>query len=323
MTAPVATTITRTTGLTPVVRRRLRWAAFAAYGLVLALWTWQVGFPTGRIQFFVWAWAATVVWRFDQPGTRQLAFVRDWWLPTAVMLLYTYSRGIADNLGTPVRWEWPIHVDRLIGGGVLPTTRLQEILCGPHCATSPRFGWAEFIGTSVYASHFVAAWVVAVLLWLRNRDSWLAWMKRLLSVNVAGIVAAIAVPMAPPWLASQHGYITPEVMRVTSRSWTEIGLNFSEHQVGPYANTVAAMPSVHTATAALISLYAILRLRSAWRWASLLYLGAMCFWLVYFGEHYVVDEIAGIALAVAVLLFWGWRDRRRPARLPENVGGLS
>jgi membrane-associated phospholipid phosphatase len=148
-------------------------------------------------------------------------------------------------------------------------------------------------------------------------------MRRLLTVNIAGIAAAIAVPMAPPWLASQRGYITPDVLRVTSRSWTDIGLNFSEHQVGPYANVVAAMPSIHTATAALISLYAILRLRSAWRWASLLYLAAMCFSLTYFGEHYVVDEIAGIALAAVVLVFWWWWERRRPARLPENVGGLS
>jgi len=285
------------------------------------MWTWQIGFPTGRIQVFVWAWAATIFWRFDQPFSRQLAFARDWWFPTVVMLFYTYSRGIADNLGAPIRWTWPAHVDRLIGGGVLPTTRLQEAVCGPTCGTAPRYPLLEFVATSVYASHFVAAWVIAVVLWMRNRDAWSAWMKRLLSVNLLGIVAAILVPMAPPWLASQRGYVAPDVFRMTSRSWNGIGLNFSDLQVGTGVNLVAAMPSIHTATAALIAVYAILELRSPWRWSALLYLGAMCFTLVYFGEHYVIDEIAGVLLAVLVLAIWAWRDTRSSARLGGNVGG--
>ena len=65
------------------------------------------------------------------------------------------------------------------------------------------------------------------------------------------------------------------------------------------ANKVAAMPSLHTGIAALVAFWAISRLRSPWRWLLLLYPVAMGLALCYFGEHYVIDEIAGVALAAA------------------------
>jgi hypothetical protein len=67
-------------------------------------------------------------------------------------------------------------------------------------------------------------------------------------------------------------------------------------------NQVAAMPSLHAGTAALIAFYGIARLRSRWRGLLMLYPIAMSFMLVYYGEHYVVDIIAGWALALVVLV---------------------
>jgi membrane-associated phospholipid phosphatase len=70
-----------------------------------------------------------------------------------------------------------------------------------------------------------------------------------------------------------------------------------DHEIG--ANPFAAMPSDHFASAAMTAI--LLSEQSAvlgalgWTYAL-----AMAFALVYLGEHYVTDELAGLLLALAV-----------------------
>jgi len=82
-----------------------------------------------------------------------------------------------------------------------------------------------------------------------------------------------------------------------------------------YANNVAAMPSLHAGYALLIALYLW---RVVPRWARVplaLYPPAMAFALVYSGEHYVVDCIAGwlyaIVVFAAVNAVFDWRAREQ------------
>ena len=56
------------------------------------------------------------------------------------------------------------------------------------------------------------------------------------------------------------------------------------------------MPSLHVAFACLVALFIGTKLRTRWRWLLVLYPLAMGFALVYLGEHYVVDLIAGFAV---------------------------
>ena len=81
------------------------------------------------------------------------------------------------------------------------------------------------------------------------------------------------------------------------------------------SNPVAAMPSLHTAFATIIALFAIRRLHGRLRWIVLIYPVLMGLSLVYMAEHYVVDLLAGVVYAVAVDFGVGryerWRDDRR------------
>ena len=70
------------------------------------------------------------------------------------------------------------------------------------------------------------------------------------------------------------------------------------------------MPSLHTGISALVAFWLISRLVTRWKWLLLLYPTAMSVALCYFGEHYVIDEIAGVAAAGLVMALWAWRDRR-------------
>jgi membrane-associated phospholipid phosphatase len=91
------------------------------------------------------------------------------------------------------------------------------------------------------------------------------------------------------------------VRRVMSEvaSWVKREPNPTEgdHEMG--ANPFAAMPSDHFASAAMtaIVLSDQSRIAGAAAWS---YAFALAFALVYLGEHYVVDELAGLALALAV-----------------------
>jgi membrane-associated phospholipid phosphatase len=75
------------------------------------------------------------------------------------------------------------------------------------------------------------------------------------------------------------------------------------------------MPSLHTAFATIIALFVAQQIHSRWRWLLVLYPIAMGCSLVYLGEHYVIDLLAGVGYALAVhVLVSRWERRRRSRR---------
>jgi membrane-associated phospholipid phosphatase len=74
------------------------------------------------------------------------------------------------------------------------------------------------------------------------------------------------------------------------------------------------MPSLHTAFATLVAIFIAARLRSKWRYLLVLYPIAMGFTLVYCGEHYVLDLVAGVVYALATHLALNAWEARRAAR---------
>lgn len=295
-----------------------RWRPLAAavYAVALGTWVVAVGVPTDPFQAFAWMWLAVIAWRWGAPASVHLSFVKDWWPAFAVLIAYLYSRGLSDEIvGVPVHWMMPIHADLwLTGGSELPTRYLQDALCGDPCLVTSSPRWYDVVFTTVYYSHFVVAITLALVLWVRNRADWAAWLRRYLVMNVAGLVVYVLYPMAPPWLAAKEGYIAESMPRLTGRGWSDLGLGGFHVLLAKVGNPVAAMPSLHGGIAMLVALWTIYRLRSPWRWTALLYPVVMSFVLVYYAEHYVIDIAAGWALAGAVMAGVGWWERRRDQR---------
>jgi membrane-associated phospholipid phosphatase len=210
-------------------------------------------------------------------------------------------------------------VDRWLGFGELPTQRLQHWLCGSSCANLGAGRWYDTIFTATYVTHFVCGLTLAVILWLRSRDEWARWMRRYLTLNLAGLFVYIVYPMVPPWMASDDGSFTPSVERMTGRGGHGPGLQLAQVITGPIGNPVAAMPSLHVGTACLVAFFAISRLRSRARWLLLLYPVTMTTGLVYFGEHYVVDALAGAALAGLAMVGCRTWERWRSGAIDEPV----
>ena len=197
--------------------------------------------------------------------------------------------------------RYPVELDRLLGGGTLPTLRLQRAL-----GTPGRFApWEKALVWSHWLWFFFPHGT-AVHLLLRHRDRFPRGAAQVYATFDIGLVGYWAVPTAPPWYAATRGLLedgrTPEVRRMM----VEYGQDFWRSGWTPLygvlgGNPLAAMPSLHFATSVTAAhvLTGTGRLAGVLGWSYALTLGVA---LVYLGEHYVVDLLAGLALAEAVRL---------------------
>jgi membrane-associated phospholipid phosphatase len=309
------------------VRWTDRWAlalGAAAYAALTALFVTVVGVPGERVTLLFWLWVGSLMLNWRAPVRHHLEVLRAWGPAALVLVAWMYTRSIADNLGMPIHVRMPIDVDSWLGHGRLPTERLQAALCGGGCGDPSTARWYDTVFTATYFTHFVCGIAIAVVLWLRSREAWSAWMRRYLWFNVGGLAIYVLYPMVPPWMASQDGEVVPAVVRLTGRGGSVLNDHLASLVFLPVGNDVAAMPSLHAGTALLVALFGVRRLTYPARWLLLAYPLTMGAGLVYLGEHYVVDVLAGFALAVVVS--WGCevverRRRRRSAGAGE--GGRS
>lgn len=302
--------------------RGVRLALLAVYGIV-AIWYCAVaGVPFDREQIILWTCGALAVASVGRPVREILVLVRDWIPFTLFLVAYDYTRGLADTLGIPVREHEMIVVDRVLGFGELPTIRLQEWFFDPAAVH-----WYDVAATLVYNSHFFAVYVIAGVLWARNRRRFGAFVRRYLLLTSAGLATYILFPATPPWLASKHGEIG-EVSRISGRGWRALGLHRAESVLAKgqgVVNQVAAMPSLHAAFAAFICAFFW---RGASWWMRILlaaYPVSMGLALVYSGEHYLIDVLMGWLYVAGVMVVAAWAERRwrtwRTRRTSEGSTG--
>ena len=298
-------------GVQVTTPRATRTVSMLVYLAALTCWSIFVGLPKQTLTAFLWIWLAIIAWNIGRPWRDHLAFPRDWWPSLVVLTVYMYSRGIADELGfASVHVIEPINADRWMFAGTLPTEYLQARLCGVPCLRTTMPQWYDVLLTTVYYSYFFVALVMATVLWVARHDAWMSFMRRYLSLSMVALVVYITYPMAPPWMAVEKGLITSDVDRITGRGWYDVGEVGVHQTLSAFTNPVAAMPSLHAATALLVAVFGVTQLKRWWRWLLLAYPVAMGFALVYDAEHYVIDVIAGFVAAGAVLAACASWERR-------------
>ncbi len=313
-----------------VTWRRLAVGGFLA---IFATYIAAFGIPLDRVGITLWVLAglsATVVGK-GWAAWRKLML--DWLPFEGLLLVYDFSRGYAGQyggpgevapvdgqhniIGMPLHTKWPVEADRFLFGGTLPNQWLQEHL---HHATG--HGWYTVLFSLSYLSHFLVTPLVAVVLWIVARDRFRAWIYCVLGLTVVGLATYFLFPMAPPWLASQQGYIRgAPVGRYAGEGWQLLGFNFASRAVAvgqAKANLVAAMPSLHEAFSVLAAGFFCVGARWWVRILLVCYPLLMAVSLVYAGEHYVIDELVGAFFAVCTLVAWRvlhhLRARRSSAR---------
>lgn len=327
-----------------------RWTAIAAWAAFVIYRTATHGFAFNREWLLIYIASGLMAASIGQ-SRRMLYVIRDW-LPFALLLLaYDLSRGAATLIGRPTLWHWQADADRWLFFGTMPTVWLQERLKQPKPPV-----WEIGIST-VYMSFFILPYVIAGVLWLRNREEWKAFVRLFVGLNVAGLIVYALVPAAPPWAAARctaadvaDGPSGPSCMfrsargvpdggvlgamqssqdganqwveRIVGRGWGAMNLHSASaliDQGQANVNLVAAIPSLHAGMTAAIAAFLWHRLHRRWRPLLVAYVLVMAFTLVYTAEHYVVDILLGWAFAAAAVFALNRYDARRRSR--TSAGG--
>ena len=283
----------------PHVRRQLKIPAIltvastvAAPIAIAVLWPRTRGRDLGLFAGQMWAFAVSHELPYDDP----------------------------DRLRERLHIDYPIRIDRWIGRGRLPNTRLQALIRG-------RKAEAPITRISAWAHWFWFIEPYGALFWIlvRRNESFPASARQLATVFNIGCVLYFAVPTAPPWWAAENGFLkrnsegkpgrpenpgvvsteSAEIMLETEEEIHRVMVEFGEKLWGPAwtrifgtlgSNPWAAMPSLHFATAVMAAILlsdAGGKVEGTIGWSYALALG---FALVYLGEHYVTDLLAGLAV---------------------------
>jgi membrane-associated phospholipid phosphatase len=271
-----AATALAAAAVVPLVRRRLRIPSAATAAAV-------VGGPLGL-----------AVLRPRTPG-------RDVALYTLQMWAFTVAHELPyddpEALRRRLRVRYPITADRALGAGELPTVRLQRRLAGRDGVSG-----LDRALSIVHWAWFFHPHLALLFVLLDRGERFPRAARQMAATYDLGCVLYFALPTAPPWWAAENGAIEPpaQVRRLMVDVGEELwGPAWDRLYEAAGGNPWAAMPSLHFATSVMAALLLaeIGPLPGALAGA---YAAALGFALVYLGEHYVTDLLAGAALVVLV-----------------------
>jgi membrane-associated phospholipid phosphatase len=145
-------------------------------------------------------------------------------------------------------------------------------------------------------SEFTVIGLTLLWVYLRRHEAFRRFRNTILLANVVGLLGFWLVPTAPPWMFPAEGFVD--------------GVNHSSALLQTLGNSYAAMPSLHAADALIVGWFLVSTSRTIWA-KALLALWPMWVWfcVIATANHYVLDVLAGIGVAVAALLATAWFPR--------------
>ncbi|MGI8761452.1 MAG: phosphatase PAP2 family protein [Jatrophihabitantaceae bacterium] len=333
------------------VLRVVRWGATALWALLFVRQCYADGLPFDRDRLLLWITPGVAV---ASIGRRALWTVVADWLPFALVLVaYDYLRGVSDTLGMPTWWTPQITVDKWLFLGTEPTVWLQEHLKFAGAR------WWDIPVCLCYISFFFLPYFAAGVLWLRSRSDFRRWAARFVTLSFLGFVFFALVPTAPPWAAARctaaqvathpnnppclyadpafvpHGGLLgaaahprpgamPYIERISGRGWSALHLSAARSLLNAgqdIVDQVAAVPSLHAGGTMLFAIFMWRRVRKLTKIVLAAYVTFMGFTLVYTGEHYLLDILAGWLAAAAVCVLFDRVERRRTGRQAADTLG--
>jgi membrane-associated phospholipid phosphatase len=137
-------------------------------------------------------------------------------------------------------------------------------------------------------SEFTVIGLTLLFVYLRRHEAFARFRNTILLANVIGLIGYVVMPTAPPWMFTSYGFVD--------------GVNHSTGAVTALANPYAAMPSLHAADALIVGVVMFKACRHRWAkalWAA--WPGWVWFCVMATANHYLVDVVAGIAVALVAL----------------------
>ncbi len=279
-------------GTNPETRNQ-RWILLGVVGFYIAVLAAMS--LMGRYGFIYKTVIVPLLFLAALASRRGAQFVRDWAIFLSLVVLFDYIRGFIFALITyyelPVYMNYAIDLELLVGGGQIVPVVFQNLLRG-----SPISPVLDRFFVVVHSSHFLVFLFLGLIVWLLRPDGFNKYKLSMLTLMYLGALAYFFIPTVPPWMASaDFGAIAP----VDHTAAAIYNASIPTLQKALDVNPIAAMPSLHAAFPTLCCLIAVYHFR---RRALPMILYALLIFLaiIYLGEHYLVDVIAGVFLGVAV-----------------------
>jgi membrane-associated phospholipid phosphatase len=157
------------------------------------------------------------------------------------------------------------------------------------------------------------------VLWRANRERFHGYAAMTVALTLAAFLTYWLYPAQPPWLYDAR------VDRIVPAVWDHLGVGTmqSVYEDDRLVNTVAAMPSLHAAYPAMLAFFFWRGAHRAVRAGLVLYTLAMAFALVYGGEHFVADILAGWLMAGAAYAATAAAHVRRYASAERKSSALA
>jgi membrane-associated phospholipid phosphatase len=186
-------------------------------------------------------------------------------------------------------------LDARIGGGEVPTARLQRRLRSPDSVNALDRALTALYMTWELEPHAALGWIL-----FKRPEHFARAATRLAATFDATLIGYWLFPAAPPWWASEkHGLMGGDVRRVPTRVIRDLRGEPLDQDDVEGSNPWAAMPSDHFASAVSTAVVLVEAAPRAGAAAGV-YAAALGFALVYLGEHYVSDLAAGLGVVALV-----------------------
>ncbi len=255
----------------------------AGYSAILVAW---YGYNGVLFQFSLGLWALAFL-----PVTfvlgRSKQFVRE--LTPFIVLLLSYEalQGVAGSIAiAPVIHATPA------SAVVAPYGFYQAV---QSACLSPDL---TDVMTFLYGLHFPLIIVAAVLFWYSNRTIYKRYVYSLVAVSYFSLIFYVLAPSAPPWY---NGVVT-NLLATTSAQTGSSGIIGEFAKIGSLieSDKFAAFPSLHAAYAVLFGYFTI-KLKKTYALICAPIVGGILFSTIYLGQHYIIDLVGGIAVAVGAV----------------------
>ena len=288
-----------------VQHRSLPWLAFGLYMTLTTALLIGLGIPIPPDRYFVVLLVPMLLVR------RARTFVLDWSPFLLLLFSYEFLRGLAGKVGQ-INYLLALGFDSRLFGTPPPVSLQQRF--AHHAPVA-----YDYVAALLYLLHFVAPLSFAFVLWMRSREDFARFTGSFLLLSYAALATFVLFPAAPPWLASQQGYLPAvheQVGVVLSAFPSHFKLPTVYQLFDP--NQVAAIPSLHAAYPLLLLLFAC-RFFGLRALVLAPYVAGVWLAVVYMGEHYVFDVVAGAAYSVAAFLFTEFGLARLRRRSPGRT----
>ncbi|MCI0489725.1 MAG: phosphatase PAP2 family protein [Blastocatellia bacterium] len=271
-----------------------------------------LGVATHSIRAFHWFLLAVIPAALlaSKHGRR---FFIDWVPLFAFWLVYDRLRLLQPFLLNRVLVESPYVMERWafgwMAGGEIPA-HASRMWLAAHSA-EPLWSAVSWSAQIIYLSHIFVLPLLLFFWWLRgrtrehDRERFRIHMRAFAVLHAFGILIYIILPVAPPWWVSLHGLAQPSAELVAR---TDMAAAMDGQIVRGLIRSASlwfgAVPSLHGAYPVLMFLLALRDRHRAMIMAFALYSAAMFITTVILNQHYIIDLLAGGAVAVLACHIW-------------------